>query len=225
MPALPPLPTWVDRDLEESSSVHSESCWDGMEDRNDEEVGGLLPPPAAVHEVREVASQVPVVSHRPRIPSRLLVLVGGRGIGSQNGESPVQEDLVGETASPHSQVGWAQAVRAPLQADQIDATQPADTPQPHGLGQEPYQRRRLRLLSQSTRTGVGTQFHTIASDVEPMAVADGGNTQMDSSGSETESLEFEDWGSHASGDHHCPRIPFHGIYWNTSPTIRSIWMT
>ena len=87
VPALPPLPTWVDRDLDESSSVHSESCWGGIEDRNDEEVGGLLLPPAVVHEVREVASQVPVPSHRPRIPSRRLVLVGGRGTGSQNCES------------------------------------------------------------------------------------------------------------------------------------------
>ena len=181
VPALPPLPTWVDRDLDESSSVQSESCWGEMEDRNDEEVEewGLMPPPAAVHEGREVpqvASQVPVPSHRQRIPSRRLVLVGGRG--SQNCQSQAQEDLLGETASPlHSQVGWAQAVRAPLQADQgrfalacidgsddVVATQPADTPQPHGVEQEqPYQRRRLRLLSQS-RVGVGTQFHTITSD-------------------------------------------------------------
>ena len=189
-----------------------------MEDRNDEEVEewGLLLPPAAVHEGCEVASQVPVPSHRPRIPSRRLVLVDGRGIGSQNCQSPAQEDLLGETASPlHSQVGWAQAVRAPLQADQgrfaalacVDgfddavATQPADTPQPHGVEQElPYQRRRLRLLSQSTGVGVGTQFRTITSDAEPMAVADAGITQVDSSGSETESLEFEDWGSHANGN-------------------------
>ena len=33
-----------------------------------------------------------------------------------------------------------------------------------------------------------------------MAVADAGITKVDSSGSETESLEFEDWGSHASGN-------------------------
>ena len=26
------------------------------------------------------------------------------------------------------------------------------------------------------------------------------------------------------GDHHCPEIPFRGICWNTSPTIRSSWM-
>ena len=58
LPALPAFPTWVDQDLDESSSMHSESCWGGMVDRNDEEVGGLLP--AVVDEVREVASQVPV---------------------------------------------------------------------------------------------------------------------------------------------------------------------
>ena len=34
----PPTATWVDRDLDESSSVQSESCWGEMEDRNDEEV-------------------------------------------------------------------------------------------------------------------------------------------------------------------------------------------
>ena len=33
-----------------------------------------------------------------------------------------------------------------------------------------------------------------------MAVADTGVTQVESFGSETESLEFKDWGSHASGN-------------------------
>ena len=166
-----------------------------------------------VHEGREVpqvASEVPVPSHE-RLPSRRLVLVGGRGIGSQSCQSPeAQEDHFGETASRlHSQVGWAQAVRVRLQAhqgrfaasactdgsDDVGATQPADTPQPNGVEQEePHNRRRLRLLSQSTGGGVGTQFHTTTSDAEPMAVADTGVTQVDSSGSETESLKVEEWG-------------------------------
>ena len=56
-PALPPFPTWVDRDLDDSSSVQSESRL-GERDRDDEEVEewGLLPPPASVHEAREVDS-------------------------------------------------------------------------------------------------------------------------------------------------------------------------
>ena len=37
-----------------------------------------------------------------------------------------------------------------------------------------------------------------------MAVADTGVTQVESFGSETESLEFEDWGSHASGNEEVP---------------------
>ena len=68
----------------------------------------------------QVASEVPVPIHRDRLPSRRLVLVGGRGIGNQNCHSPgTQEDHFGATASPlRSQVGWARAVRAPLQVDQ-----------------------------------------------------------------------------------------------------------
>ena len=64
-PALPPFPTWVDRDLDDSSSVQSESCL-GERDTDDEEVKkwGLLPPPAVVHETREVDS-ADVVSLSP----------------------------------------------------------------------------------------------------------------------------------------------------------------
>ena len=61
------------------------------------------------------------------------------------------------------QVGWARAVRAPLEVSQgrfaalarVDRDdEPADAPLPMGVGEEqeeqPRQRRRLRLLSQST---------------------------------------------------------------------------
>ena len=53
-PALS-LPTWVDRRGDESSSVHSESCWGEMEDRlNDEAVEwGFMPGPATPHSVPE----------------------------------------------------------------------------------------------------------------------------------------------------------------------------
>ena len=117
VPALPPLPTWVDRDLDESSSVQSESCWGEMEDRNDEEVEeGAHASSSSRPEGRkvpQVASQVPVPSHRPRIPSRRLVLVGGRGIGSQNCHSPAQEDLSGlGTSSPRSVAGRSRQVRS-----------------------------------------------------------------------------------------------------------------
>ena len=188
VPALPPLPvgligSWMNQ--VRCSRSHVGARWS----RNDEEVEEWAHASSSrVHEGREVpqvASEVPVPSHE-RLPSRRLVLVGGTGIGSQNCQSPeAQEDHFGETSSPlHLQVGWAQAVRAPLQAhqgrfaasaridgsDDVGATQPADTPQPNGVEQEeqPHQRRRLRLLSQSTVT------------------------QVDSSGSETESLKFED---------------------------------
>ena len=111
-----------------------------MEDRNDEEVEewGLMLPPAALHEGREVpqvASQMPVPSHRGRLLSRRLV-VGGRGIG-------------------HATAPWVEQE------------------------EQPHQRRRLRLLSQSTGVGVGTKFHTITSDAEPMALAEAGVTQVD----------------------------------------------
>ena len=54
-PTVPPLPTWVDRELDECS-VQSESCWGEMEDRRNEEVEewGLVPHPGAALEGREV---------------------------------------------------------------------------------------------------------------------------------------------------------------------------
>ena len=113
VPALS-LPTWVDRERDESSSVHSESCWGEMEDRIDDEAveWGLMPDPVIC------PVQIPRChTASQRLPSRRLVLVGGGG--SQNCLSPqAEEEQIGSLASPnHSQEGRAQAARAPLDAD------------------------------------------------------------------------------------------------------------
>ena len=83
---------------------------------------GFVFHPAVPHAVPEVPqaddSQVPVVNLRERLPTRRLVLVGGR-TRSQNVFSPeAQEEQIGALASLHrSQVGQAQAVRAPVDVD------------------------------------------------------------------------------------------------------------
>ena len=52
-----------------------------------------------------MASEVPVPSHRDRLPSRRLVLIGGRGIGSQNFHGAgAQEDQFGASALSQSTV-------------------------------------------------------------------------------------------------------------------------
>ena len=82
-PAQSPTRAWVDREVDELSSVHSDSGWGEMEELSGEEAveWGLLPRPAA-----------PVANHRQRLPTRRLLLVGRGGSRSQNRFSPVAHE-------------------------------------------------------------------------------------------------------------------------------------